>query len=367
MTQPQIAVLVHGGPDSIEAARARGLTQRYPADRVRLLFREGTRLATAKRWSREVRALCPAVVYVINTALPGALLACWWWRRRRIPFVLDTGDVVYEMARCSGVPQAWKLPALKIVEGLAQRTANTIVTRGGKHVEHLRVRGYRRVVLIRDGYVDRGKIPDCDIVKRRNELGLGNKFVVGVLGSLVYSPRLKICYGWDLVDALAELADLPIHGLIIGDGNGRRWLEERAGARGVGGRITFCGRIPYEQVPVHLHLMDAAISTQTNNLPGQVRTTGKLAEYMAAGRFILASRVGDAALLLPEAMLVDFNGEVDAAYPKKLAARLRAIWADRRILDARDRLPEIAQRNCSYEVLSTRFNTVIMEAVSDLR
>jgi hypothetical protein len=127
---------------------------------------------------------------------------------------------------------------------------------------------------------------------------------------------------------------------------------------------VFCGRIPYPEVPLYLRVLDVALSTQTNNLPGRVRTTGKLPEYMAAERFILASRVGEAARLLPEVMLLDYAGAVDAAYPERLATRVREIHHERRQLDARRELPELARRHCAYEVLAARFNEVIASLAS---
>jgi glycosyltransferase involved in cell wall biosynthesis len=180
-----------------------------------------------------------------------------------------------------------------------------------------------------------------------------------VLGSLVYSPRLQICYGWDLIGALTRLRDQPIHGLVIGDGNGLPWLRAQASEAGVLDRITFAGRIPYAEVQPALRLFDFALSTQTNNLAGQVRTTGKLPEYMAAGRFVLASRVGDAEVLLPEPMLVDFHGTVDRAYPERLAERMRRVQADPGLQRLAGTLPELARQHCSYPVLRRRFHEVV--------
>ena len=364
MSAPRIAFLVHGGPDSIEAVRARGLSQNHPADKVHFLWRETARLATARAWHRQIKALSPDLLYVINTALPGAPLACWWQRWHGLPFVLDTGDVIYEMARHAGTSAAWKLPLLRWVESRAQRRAHTIVVRGTRHQEYLRANGHASVALIRDGYSPAKEIDAAKIQTLRTRLGLENKFVVGVLGSLVFSPRLEICYGWDLIQALAELRDTPLHGLIIGDGHGRAWLEAQARRLGVADRVTFCGRIPHAEVPAYLRLLDVALSTQTNNLPGQVRTTGKLAEYLAAERFILASRVGEAALLLPDSMLLDYVGTVDAEYPRKLAARLRQLWQNPVELEARHALRDVAEKNCAYAVLAKQFDAVVAAATS---
>ena len=367
MNEPRLAILIHGGPGSIEAYRARGLSRAYPSDKLLLLMRESTRQAAAQQWRRQIKQFSPDLLYVLNLALPGAWLALWWRRVHRLPFILDTGDVNFEMARSAGTTAWWKRPFLKWLEVANQRWAETIVVRGTRHREYLQSRNYRRVEVIRDGFCQAGEISSADVATLRAKLGLADRFVVGVMGSLVYSARLNICYGWDLIQALSLLKELPIHGLIIGDGDGRSWLEKEARRYGVMERITFCGRIPYPDVPLYLRVLEVALSTQTNNLPGQVRTTGKLPEYMAAERFVLASRVGEAELLLPDCMLVEYHGEVDAEYPHRLAERLRALCANRSLLEARHSLKAVAERHCSYAVLSQQFSRLVASVITARR
>ncbi|MBL9138228.1 MAG: glycosyltransferase [Verrucomicrobiales bacterium] len=359
----RVMVLVHGGPGSVEFQRARGITASLPAEAVTILGREGSRGSTAIRWWRALRDMSPSLVYVLNTAIPGGCLVPWWSRRRKRPYVLDTGDLVYEMALESGVGAGWKLPLLKQVETLAQRRAAAIVVRGTRHRELLLQRGYRRVELIRDGYVDPGPVDAGKIHLLRERLALSERFVVGVLGSTVLSPKLQICYGWDLLQALSRLADLPISGLIVGDGDGLPWLQNEARRLGVEDRVRFAGRIPYAEVQPMLRVFDIAMSTQTNNLPGRVRTTGKLPEYMAAGRFILASRVGEAELLLPEPMLVDFHGAVDAEYPERVASRIRQVFQDASLRGLGATLPERARALCHYDVLRREFENLVRSLV----
>ncbi len=354
MKLPKVTVLVHGGPQSIEAVRAAGLSRRLPATHLRVLYREGGRFATARRWHAALRDERPDVLYVLNTALPGAPLAAWWRRVHRLPYILDTGDVILEMARRSGIGAGWRLPILAATEGTAWNNAAMIVVRGTRHREHLERRGLP-ATLIRDGYAEQQDVPEGAVDALRRKLGLEGRFVVGLMGSLVFSPRLGICYGWDLVRALPRLADLPVTAVVIGDGNGREWLDGEARRLGVTDRLVFTGRIPYAEVPTYLRLFDVALSTQTNNLPGRVRTTGKVPEYMAASRFILASRVGEAELLLPPEMLVDYEGEVDPAYPERLAARIRDLALDPARLSIRESLPVLAATQCSYDVLSQQW------------
>ncbi len=350
--QRPVTFLVHGGANSIEAIRARGLARTLAPEQVRFCFRGSSRRVSAAEWLRVLGSDPEGLLYVLNTALPGAVLAPYWSLFRGRRFVLDTGDAVYEMARQSGVGAGLKLPLLWLFEQAAQRRASAVVVRGTKHRELLLARGIRRVEVIRDGFGDQVGCTPEDVARLRHRLGLDEHFVLGVMGSTVWSPRLGICYGWDLLQALAGLKDLPVRGLIIGDGNGLEWLRRRAIELGVADRVVFAGRIPYAEVPAYLRLMDVAMSTQTNNLPGQVRTTGKLPEYMAAGRFILASRVGEASLLLPELMLLDYEGEVDRHYPARVAERVRLLCQRRELLEVRRAMPCLARTLFDYSVLS---------------
>ncbi len=358
MSLPRITFLVHGGPDSIEAIRARGLVQATPAGCVRLLYRTANRRQTARAWSADLDQHPPDLVYVLNTAMPGAPLMAWRRLNGGVPYLLDTGDVVFEMARRSGVGAGWRLPLLWATERFAWRQASRIVVRGTRHRNYLTQRGYPSV-LLRDGYSPAQQVDPQAVTNLRQRLGLDGRFVVGLLGSLVWSPRLRLCYGWDLVQALPLLADVPVTALVIGDGSGLDWLKSEAQRLGVLDRIVFTGRIPYAEVPVFLRIFDVALSTQTNNLPGQVRTTGKLPEYMAASRFILASKVGEAELLLPPGMLVPYEGEVDLQYPGRLAERIRSLVTDPTQLAEATMLPGIAATHCSYHVLSREWIRIV--------
>ena len=100
--------------------------------------------------------------------------------------------------------------------------------------------------------------------------------------------------------------------------------------------------------------MDICLSTQTNDLPGQVRTTGKLPLYLAAGKYILASRVGEASLVMCDEMLVDYAGVRDESYPRELADRVTQLLNDRgRLARGADNVA-VARLRFDYGVLSQR-------------
>src|SRR5262249_26715899 len=141
-------------------------------------------------------------------------------------------------------------------------------------------------------------------------------------------------------------------------------LRERAHAAGVEDRMVFAGRRPLSELPSLLAACDVCLSTQTNDVPGNVRTTGKLPLYLACGRYVLASRVGEATRVLPDEMLVSYDGTVDRAYPTRLAERIRGL------VDHRDRLGlgmsgvAIARQHFDYDQLAQRVERVLEQTLT---
>jgi hypothetical protein len=95
-----------------------------------------------------------------------------------------------------------------------------------------------------------------------------------------------------------------------------------------------------------------------------VRTTGKLPLYLACGKYILASRVGEAARVLPEEMLVPYEGTVDRTYPTRLATRIRALDGERGRLAAGLQGVAIAGRHFDYDMLAARVEAVLEKALA---
>ena len=116
--------------------------------------------------------------------------------------------------------------------------------------------------------------------------------------------------------------------LVVGDGSGREALERRARELGIIERCHFVGEVPGERVCEYVCAMDVALSTQTNDIVGEVRTTGKLPLYLACHRPVLASDVGEAARVLgPAGWTIPFRGKFDPDYPKRLAEAIEA-WRE---------------------------------------
>src|SRR5262249_21558419 len=248
------------------------------------------------------------------------------------------------------------------LETLSVKAADRLVVRGSYHKEWLAQRGLCAEV-IQDG-VDCSQVTPLRVEDLRRQYHLEGVLTIGLVGSSIWSTRLRTCYGWDLVEVIRLLRDRPVRGVLIGDGSGLPVLQERCRSYGIEDRVLFLGRIPFDQLPRYLNLIDVCLSTQTNDLVGQVRTTGKLPLYLAAGRYVLASKVGEAARVLDEEMLVDYEGQVDPLYPNKLAERIRRLLDDRRLLDRRSRNVDLAREKFDFGVLAKKMEQVIDEVLS---
>ena len=366
-TTQHIVALVNGAEGSAGGVRARGLLGSLPDRfRVTFLYRDGSKLGSLQRFLRQISVLRPDLVYVIDTAVSGAGAASLARVLRQKPFVVDTGDLGYELAESTGNPGWAGRKVIGLVEATALRLAAGVVVRGTFHKEILEKAGLRNVHLIRDG-IHAGQSRPLDVSDLRREIGLDNHLCVGMMGSIKWNRRYNMCYGWDLVEAFGLLnPNLPVRGLVIGDGDGLPVLQERAAALGIADRIRFVGRIPYSDVPRFTNLMDVALSTQTDNRVGQVRTTGKLPEYMATGCYILATDVGEARLLLPPEMRLPYRGVKDDEYPTRLATKIAHLAGlDPNIMrEATRATTALAQEKLDYPYLSQELNQVLQSLPS---
>lgn len=362
----RVAFIVNGDYDSAMGHRARAFAQRLAAHYdIRLAYRAARKLTAIFRFFAFLVGARPRLTYVFDMAYSGVLGAALYRTLSGTQLVIETGDAIYELAKSSGMRGPLGLWLTRWLENFSLRIADRIVVRGSFHQRWLAEQGIESDV-IQDG-IDTGKFKPEDVVALRRQLRLDGVLTVGLVGSSVWSEKLQWCYGWELVETIRLLKDRPVEGLMIGDGSGIARLKSLCREYGIEDRVRFWGYVPYAELTQKLNLMDVCLSTQTNDLVGQVRTTGKLPLYLATGRYVLASEVGEAAILLDRAMLVPYDGVADRDYPRKLAERLSALIEQPELLTRAAGNTALARRHFDYDVLAERLRGLIETTLEPIK
>lgn len=359
---PRILVLVNGDAKSAAAHRARVLLEAMP---TRVLYRRGKARSALRFFLDGVRRR-PDVVYVMDAGWSGVLAAWLIKVLTGSKLVVDTGDAIFALSVASGRRTMAGLAATWLLEQLVVRQSDHLVVRSRYHRLYILHRSNRRVTVIPDCVAPP---PDLDrqlaaATRHRRAYGASHALVVGMVGTLTWNKRTQTCYGMELVEALAFCPDEGIVGVVIGDGDGLPRLQDRARQLGVDKRLTFAGRIPLDDVYGWVAACDVCISTQTDDLAGWVRTTGKLPLYLMCQRYVLASDVGQASWVLPPQMLVSYNGSYDPEYPARLAKRLTYLARNRGELSRGERGLEIVSQHFDPVELSHRL-TDLLRSLAD--
>ncbi len=213
----------------------------------------------------------------------------WLARKRSIPLVLEVNSpLTYEECYYrDGVA----FPTLaNWAERHIWRSADLLIAVSQEFYSHFEQAGVaREKVRILPNAVDTSLFGiEADDVSLRRRMNLDGRFVVGFVGSF------KAWHGVDfLFKALARLCgeDSSYHLLLVGDGPMRAALEDETRRLGLRGAVTFVGNVAHEDVPRYLGLMDVAVAPYPP-LRDFYYSPLKLYEYMAAGRAIVASKIG---------------------------------------------------------------------------
>jgi glycosyltransferase involved in cell wall biosynthesis len=175
-----------------------------------------------------------------------------------------------------------------------------------------------------------------ELAALRRRLGLPEGYKI-----VVYIGLLQEYQGIShLLRAAKEVAErhLDVHFLIMGY-PGLEKYRNMADELGIGNRVTFPGRIPYDQAPLHLALGDVAVSPKMSETEGN----GKLLNYMAMGlptvtfdtpvsREILGdlgifAPAGDSHALAVELESVLFSEPAARALGERLRARAVSVYS----------------------------------------
>jgi glycosyltransferase involved in cell wall biosynthesis len=262
-----------------------------------------------------------------------------------VPYVLSVHALQMEEARGWGVRRpGWLSVAERFGELPQLRRADVVACVSDGVADLVTRRGIdeRRVLVTPNGVdTDHFRPLDRDPALAE-ELGLTGKFVVGWSGSFRGFHGLQQALA--AMEILAQ--DHPDVVLVLfGDGQERRSLEAEVLARQLPS-VIFAGSVPFEQMPRHLALCDAALVLAPSTGPFHYSPV-KLREYLACGLPVVAHAAGELAVeLRPDhhALLVE------RGRPHALASALIRLREDRAL---RERLGregrQLARARWSWE------------------
>jgi glycosyltransferase involved in cell wall biosynthesis len=213
-------------------------------------------------------------------------------------------------------------------------------------------RGAKRTLVLPNG-VD-GTRFNPEVAAQRLGKDGNQPFVIGFSGGLKAWHGLR-----DLCEAFRALCegDEGYRLLVVGDGPERSWIEGFVRGAGLEDRVTLTGWVDFDALPKHIAAMDLAVAPYPM-IEDFYFSPLKLFEYLAMGRTILASDIGQVSEVIEDGKsgLLCSPGN-----PEALAAGIARLRADPEL---RRRLAEGARarsKNFTWEGNARRLTQVAQE------
>ena len=111
--------------------------------------------------------------------------------------------------------------------------------------------------------------------------------------------------------------------MVVGGGERLEMLRSAAAGLGLGSRLAFTDYVPHEDIPKYLAAADIGVATFVRNEMTICKSPLKIVEYLAAGRPIVASDVGEVRRMVGDAGLV-----VEPDDPGAIAAGISRLLGD---------------------------------------
>ena len=299
---------------------------RHDAERYELHFT----VATERFLDGTAAQVPPAFVYqrYSRANFSGLVLS----RRQGVPLVLEYNGSELWMSRHWGTRLRYAALTEKI-EILNLRGADVVVVVSRALKDELSSRGIDEArILVNPNGVDPDRYsPAVSGERVRARHGLAGRLVVGFIGTFGRwhgAEVLAAAFGVLLERDPALRGRVKL--MMIGAGTRLQATREEAARRGIEAEVVYTGLIPQDQGPEHLAACDILVAPHVANPDGSTffGSPTKLFEYMAAGRGIVASRLGQIAEVLEDGRTALLAEPGD---PESLAQALLRMARDARL------------------------------------
>jgi glycosyltransferase involved in cell wall biosynthesis len=246
---------------------------------------------------RAARGFAPDAIYQRHTAfsVTGAILS----RALGLPLVLEFNSSEVWKGRYWGDLRLER--AAQLVERINLRAADRVIVVSRVLRDELASRGVpaTKIVLNPNGVDPFIFRPDLSGRRIREQLGAGSDVVVGFSGTFG---------AWHGIPALASALMLVLvtrpnaRFLLMGDGPLRPLVDRAVAEPGLADRVACVGMRPHAEMPEYLAACDVLVSPHGKQADGGefFGSPTKLYEYMASGRPIVASNIGQIAEVLTD-------------------------------------------------------------------
>jgi len=280
---------------------------RRPWDELRVMRNAGENI---RRRARMVRRIRPDLVHVFKPH-PHSLLPALAGCPPEVPVIVDVDDTEAEMLRINFPRMSrWFLRLVDSVERNCGRYAQHVVTVSREFERYFLKQG------VPVSYIPNG-------VFLRKERSFEPPWMKALHGKkvIMYMGNLVPCFEVDSVIRIYRRVTerLPETVLVIvGEGVEEPRLRRLVESEGLSSRVFFTGFVPKERVASYLEVADVLILPMSDTRLNRARCPLKIREYLAAGRPIVASALGEVAEAVGDSRMLVEPGEGDQGFVDRI-------------------------------------------------
>ncbi len=213
-------------------------------------------------------------------------------RRAGVPFVYEVRGL-WELTAATkhglGVANQ-RFDLMRDMERLVAAEADAVLVIAGTLKDELVERGIdpAKIAIVPNCVDTKNFHPRPRSAEATAKYGLGGRFVIGFIGSIVAYEGLD-----DLVEATASLVARGLDPLllIVGEGDAAAAVRQRARDLGIADRLVMPGRVPPDAVPDIYSAIDLAVFPRKPSRVTEIVSPLKPLEAMAMGKPVIASSV----------------------------------------------------------------------------
>lgn len=326
------------------------------------------RLIVPPTMARRAIRVKPDLVHVFKplgyAGLTGLYLCLFW---RHLPLVLDSDDWEGRggWADVNPYPRLWRW-FFAWQEGWLTRHADVVTVASRTLESRMWSFGLRPecVFYLPNGpspfFREHRQVPVEAQVGLRGALGVGDAPLALYIGHVSYGSEVNL-----LLEALPMVIEVfpDIRIVIMGSGDGIPVLQEQAQRAGLAERLIFTGWVDQQETPVYLAAADLALYPYRDTLINRSKSPSKITTYMAMGKPIVASAVGEnveyldggrAGLLVEPGNAQAFSeGMIALLRDPALAAKLGQ-RAERRVWECYDWAHQVVRVEKAYQTAIRR-------------